>query len=188
MGEDDLIPVTIYRDKIPIYSVLAKFVMDDSTGYILLNRFSATTSEEVISAVTELKAQGMQRLVIDLRNNSGGYMDEVIKMVDFILPGGEKILSTKGRLKNANEEMFSKHKAAYYNQPVIAMINRGSASASEIFAGALQDLDRGIVVGGNKFLERDWSRDNTPSVMVQPFVLPLHATIPPSGRFDSERI
>ncbi|NQV16132.1 S41 family peptidase [bacterium] len=151
LGESDLIPVTIYRDKIPIYSVLAKFVMDDGTGYILLNRFSSTTSEEVISAITELQAQGMKRLILDLRNNSGGYMDEVIKILDFILPGGEKILSTKGRLKNANEEMFSKPKATFYQQPVIAMINRGSASASEIFAGALQDLDRGLVVGETSF-------------------------------------
>ncbi|MCF7823281.1 MAG: S41 family peptidase [Candidatus Marinimicrobia bacterium] len=151
LGEDELIPVTIFRDKIPIYSVLAKFVMDDSTGYILLNRFASTTSDEFFTAIRELQAQGMQRLIIDLRNNSGGYMDEVIKMVDFVLPGGEKILSTKGRLKNANEEMFSKHKATYYNQPIIAMINRGSASASEIFAGAIQDLDRGIVVGETSF-------------------------------------
>jgi len=151
LGEDELIPVTIIRDKIPIYSVLAKFVMDDSTGYILLNRFSSTTSQEVIAAITELQQQGMKRLLIDLRNNSGGYMDEVIKIVDHILPGGEKILSTKGRLKNANEEMYSKHKATYYKQPIIAMLNRGSASASEIFAGALQDLDRGIVVGETSF-------------------------------------
>jgi carboxyl-terminal processing protease len=151
IGESELIPVTIYRDKIPIYSVLAKFVMDDSTGYILLNRFSSTTSEEVITAISELQAQGMQRLILDLRNNSGGYMDEVIKMVDYILPGGEKILSTKGRLKNANEEMYSKHKATFYQQPIIALINRGSASASEIFAGAIQDLDRGIVAGETSF-------------------------------------
>jgi len=151
LGEDELLPVTIIRDKIPIYSVIAKFVMDDGTGYILLNRFSSTTSEEVITAMTELQAQGMDKLIIDLRNNSGGYMDEVIKIVDHILPGGEKILSTKGRLKNANEEMFSKNKATFYKQPIIAMINRGSASASEIFAGALQDLDRGIVVGETSF-------------------------------------
>ncbi len=151
LGESELIPVTIVRDKIPIYSVLAKFVMEDGTGYILLNRFSSTTSEEVITAITELQAQGMTRLMIDLRNNSGGYMDEVIKIVDYILPGGEKILSTKGRLKNANEEMYSKHKAIYYKQPIIVLINRGSASASEILAGALQDLDRGIVVGETSF-------------------------------------
>ena len=151
LGESELIPVTIFRDKIPIYSVLAKFVMDDGTGYILLNRFSSTTSSEVITAIAELQEQGMERLIVDLRNNSGGYMDEVVKMVDYILPGGEKILSTKGRLKNANEEMYSKNKATFYNQPIIALINRGSASASEIFAGALQDLDRGIVVGETSF-------------------------------------
>ncbi len=151
LGETELIPVTIFRDKIPIYSVLAKFVMDDGTGYILLNRFAATTSNEVIAAIGELQAQGMERLIIDLRNNSGGYMDEVVKIVDHILPGGEKILSTKGRLKNANEEMYSKHKATFYKQPVIAIINKGSASASEILAGALQDLDRGVVVGETSF-------------------------------------
>ncbi len=151
LGETELIPVTIYRDEIPIYSVLAKFVMEDGTGYILLNRFSSTTSSEVITAISELQAQGMEQLIIDLRNNSGGYMDEVIKIVDYLLPGGEKILSTKGRLKNANEEMYSKHKPTFYKQPIIAMINRGSASASEILAGALQDLDRGIVVGETSF-------------------------------------
>ncbi|MEA3287796.1 MAG: S41 family peptidase [Candidatus Marinimicrobia bacterium] len=151
LGESELIPVTIIRDKIPIYSVLAKFVMEDGTGYILLNRFSSTTSEEMITAITELQGQGMTRLMIDLRNNSGGYMDEVIKIVDHILPGGEKILSTKGRLKNANEEMYSKHKPTFYKQPIIALINRGSASASEILAGALQDLDRGLVVGETSF-------------------------------------
>ncbi len=151
LGENDLIPVTIYRDKIPIYSVLAKFVMEDGTGYILLNRFSSTTSKEVITAITELQTQGMERLIIDLRNNSGGYMDEVVKMVDYILPGGEKILSTKGRLKNANEEMYSKHKPTFFRLPIITIINRGSASASEIFAGALQDLDRGIVAGETSF-------------------------------------
>ena len=151
IGETELIPITIIRDKIPIYSVLAKFVMEDGTGYILLNRFSSTTSEEMITAINELDTQGMQRLIIDLRNNSGGYMDEVVKIVDFILPGGEKILSTKGRLKNANEEMYSKKKAAFFNKPLIVMINRGSASASEILAGAVQDLDRGIVVGETSF-------------------------------------
>jgi len=151
LGEDDLIPVTITRDKIPIYSVLAKFVMEDGTGYILLNRFSSTTSNEVISAMQELLSQDMQRLIIDLRNNSGGYMDEVVKIVDYILPGGEKILSTKGRLKNANEEMYSKAKPVFFDKPIIVMINRASASASEILAGAVQDLDRGIVVGETSF-------------------------------------
>lgn len=150
-GYDELIPVTIIRDKIPIYSVLAKFVMSDGTGYILLNRFSATTSDEFLSALDELQSQGMQRLIIDLRHNSGGYMDEVLKIVDAFLPAGEMMLSTKGRLKNANEEFISSNKGDYYRLPVIVMINRGSASASEILSGAIQDLDRGLVVGETSF-------------------------------------
>ncbi len=150
-GAEELIPVTIIRDKIPIYSVLASFVLDDGTGYILLNRFSATTGDEFLQALTDLQNQGMTRLVVDLRNNSGGYMDEVIKIVDDIVPGGEKIVSTKGRLRNANEEVFSKPKSRYFDLPLVIMINRGSASASEIFAGAVQDLDRGLVVGETSF-------------------------------------
>ncbi len=148
---NELIPVTIIRDEIPIYSVLAKFVMPDGTGYILINRFSATTSDEFSSAVNELQAQDMQRLIIDLRNNSGGYMDEVVKMVDSMVPGGEIIVSTKGRLKNANEEILSKNKAKFFDMPILVVINRGSASASEILAGAVQDLDRGLVVGETSF-------------------------------------
>ena len=88
LGVDELIPVTIIRDEIPIYSVLAKFVMADGTGYILINRFSATTSDEFLSAAEGTQVRGMAQLVIDLRNNSGGYMDEVVKMVDEMLPGG----------------------------------------------------------------------------------------------------
>lgn len=150
-GVDELIPVTIIRDEIPIYSVLAKFVMPDGTGYILINRFSATTSDEFATAIKELQAKGMKQLVIDLRNNSGGYMDEVVKMVDEMLPGGEVIVSTKGRLKNANEEIRSRGKSSYFDMPVVVVINRGSASASEILAGAMQDLDRGLVVGETSF-------------------------------------
>ncbi len=150
-GVSKLIPVTIIRDKIPIYSVLAHFVMDDGTGYILLNRFSATTAKEFFESISTLKKQGMKRLLIDLRNNSGGYLDQVVKLVDAFLPGGEVIVSTAGRIKNANEVFYSHKKKDYYHFPVIVMINRGSASASEILAGAMQDLDRGLIVGETSF-------------------------------------
>ena len=150
-GHKELLKVTIIRDKIPIYSVIAKFMLDEKTGYILLNRFSATTSNEIFTAIDELLAQNMSQLIIDLRNNSGGYLDEVIKVVDSFLPGGEVIVSTKGRLKNANEIVYSRNKKHYYDFPVTMMINRGSASASEILSGALQDLDRGLVVGETSF-------------------------------------
>lgn len=151
-GVEEPLEVTIIRDKIPIYSVLASFLMDDdSTGYILMNRFSATTSDEFISAVESLKREGMQRLLIDIRYNSGGYLDEVVKIIDDFLPGGEKIVYTRGRLKNANEDYYSTGKADFEKIPVMIMINRASASASEILSGSLQDLDRALVVGETSF-------------------------------------
>ena len=151
-GLDELLEITIIRDKIPIYSVLAKFLMDDdSTGYLLMNRFSATTSNEFITAVEELKTQGMKQLLVDIRYNSGGYLDEVVKIIDDFLPGGEKIVYTRGRLKNANEDYFSTGKAEFEKLPVMIMINRASASASEILSGSLQDLDRALIVGETSF-------------------------------------
>lgn len=151
-GLNEPLEVTIIRDKIPIYSVLAKFIMDDdSTGYLLMNRFSATTSNEFITAVEELKQQGMKQLLVDIRYNSGGYLDEVVKIIDDFLPGGEKIVYTRGRLKNANEDYFSTGKAEFEKVPVMIMINRASASASEILSGSLQDLDRALIVGETSF-------------------------------------
>ena len=129
-GVSDPLDVTIVRDKIPIYSVLAKFIMDDdSTGYVLMNRFSATTSQEFISALEDLKKQGMKQLLVDIRYNSGGYLDEVVKIIDDFLPGGDKIVYTRGRLKNANEDYYSTSKAEFEQVPVMIMINRASASA-----------------------------------------------------------
>ncbi len=150
-GAEEPLDVTIIRDKIPIYSVLAKFLMDDSTGYILMNRFSATTAKEFTDAVEELKQHGMKQLLVDIRYNSGGYLDEVVKIIDSFLPGGEKIVYTRGRLKNANEDYFSTDKSEFEKVPVMIMINRASASASEILSGSLQDLDRALITGETSF-------------------------------------
>ena len=151
MGVPEPFDLTITRDKIPIYSVLAAFKFDQKTGYILLSRFARTTSIEMDKALQKLKSQGMKQLILDLRNNSGGYLDQAVAVVDKFFDGGKKIVSTKGRIDEANEDFITTHKSDYSKLPLIILINNGSASASEIVAGAIQDWDRGLVVGETSF-------------------------------------
>lgn len=143
--------VTIIRDEIPIYSVSAYFMIDDSTGYIYLNRFSQTTTKEIEEALCKLKDAGMKQLIFDLRNNSGGYLDQAVRVADKFIAGKQKIVYTKGRIRNANEEFYSGKDESHPRFPLVILINRGSASASEIVAGAVQDLDRGVIVGETSF-------------------------------------
>jgi len=143
--------VKIVRDEIPLYSVSASFMLDDSTGYIFVNRFSETTSTEVEQALQKLNREGMQRLIFDLRGNSGGYLEQAVEIADKFISGRQKIVYTKGRISNSNEDFFSKKTEPFEKIPLIVLINRGSASASEIVAGAVQDLDRGIIVGETSF-------------------------------------
>ncbi len=143
--------VTIIRDEIPIYSVSAAFMLDDSTGYIYLNRFSETTTQEMEDALRKLQAQQMQRLILDLRNNSGGLLQQAVKVADIFIQGKQQLVYTKGRHPSVNEEFYSGKNDAYQPFPLVIMINRGSASASEIVSGAVQDLDRGIIIGETSF-------------------------------------
>ncbi len=149
-GMDDF-DVTIIRDEIPLYSVSAAFLIDDSTGYIFVNRFSGTTAEEVSVALKRLSDEGMRRLILDLRNNSGGLMDQAIDIADMFIDGRQKIVYTKGRIRGSNEEFYSGRIDGYGDIPLVILISRGSASASEIVAGAVQDLDRGLIVGETSF-------------------------------------
>jgi len=149
-GMDDF-DVTIIRDEIPLYSVSAAFLIDDSTGYIFVNRFSGTTAEEVSAALKRLSDEGMRRLILDLRSNSGGLMDQAIDIADMFIDGRQKIVYTKGRIRGSNEEFYSGKIDGYGDIPLVILINRGSASASEIVAGAVQDLDRGLIVGETSF-------------------------------------
>ncbi len=149
-GVDDF-PVTLTRAKIPIHSVLASFMMTDEIGYIKINRFARTTYEEIVSSLDELEQNGMKELMIDLRNNGGGMMDQAIKIVDMFINSNDTILFTKGRIKNANDVYYARKNNSDKKYPVVVLINRGSASASEIVSGAFQDLDRGIVVGETSF-------------------------------------
>lgn len=169
-GNEDPFDLDITRDDIPIYSVLAHFILDESTGYILVNRFSQTTSEEFKSAMADLKTSGMKNLIIDLRFNSGGYLTEAVDMLDNFLDKDEEIVYTKGRIGNSNEMYRATGKGEYKNVPVVVLINRGSASASEIVSGAIQDLDRGIIVGESSFgkglVQRQWGLKDGSAIRV----------------------
>jgi carboxyl-terminal processing protease len=159
-GLEKPIAFTIVRDDIPIYSVLAAIMLDEKTGYILINRFSSTTGDEVEAALKELESEGMTRLLIDLRNNSGGYLEQAVEVVDKFIAIEDTLVFTMGRGARM-EQVHLAHKAGAHPQyPIIVLINRGSASASEIVAGALQDLDRGLIVGETSFgkglVQRQW--------------------------------
>ncbi len=150
-GEKKPFDVTIIRDKIPIYSVRASVMLDDSTGYIWLTRFSSTSVDEVRSALENLRAQNMQRLVFDLRNNSGGYLDQAAAIANLFIASADTLVFTKGKRKDVEQAFVGNPRIGEDDFPVIVLVNRGSASASEIVAGAVQDLDRGIIVGETTF-------------------------------------
>ncbi len=147
----DNFEVTLIRDEIPLYSVSASFMLDDKIGYIFVNRFSSTTYEEVSDAIGKLEKQGMEKLLLDLRGNSGGILGQAVKIADLFIDGKKTIVSTKGRIPSANSVYYSGKIDAKKKYPLVVMINRGSASASEIVSGAIQDLDRGIVIGETSF-------------------------------------
>jgi carboxyl-terminal processing protease len=150
-GQAEPFDVVITRDQIPIYSVISSFMLDDQeTGYVYLNRFSKTTSDELEKALVDLEAKGMKNLVLDLRMNSGGFLEQAFEVTDKFLPAGYKIVYTKGRASE-EEAYYSTSAGTHKLYPLIVMIDHGSASASEIVAGAIQDLDRGLVVGETSF-------------------------------------
>lgn len=145
------ITFTIVRDKIPQFSVDASYMIDQQIGYIKINRFSQTTYEEMTEAIAKLKKEGMKKLVLDLQGNGGGYMDQAISVADEFLPAGEKIVFTKGQVTKYNENDVATNKGDFEKGDLIVLVNEGSASASEIVSGALQDNDRALVVGRRSF-------------------------------------
>jgi len=138
---------TITREEIPLYSINSAYMVDASTGYIKIDRFAMTTYEEFMEKLKKLKGEGMQRLVLDLRNNPGGVMQSAIQIADEMLGRGMMIVETKGRDASVDRQYRATSGDAFEEQPVIVLINRASASASEILAGALQDHDRALLVG-----------------------------------------
>ncbi len=150
-GQDDLIKFNIIRDKIPQFSVDVSYMVDKEKGYIKISRFSATTFQEFEEAMKKLEKKGMRKLVLDLQGNPGGYMSQAIAIADEFLKNNNKIVYTKGKESRYNSEANAENKGGFEKGDLVVLINEGSASASEIVSGALQDNDRALVVGRRSF-------------------------------------
>ena len=146
-GYDQLIEVEVVRDEIIIPSVPASFMISGDTGYIQLRDFSETTDRELGAALKDLTGKGMKRLLLDIRENPGGPLDQAIKVSNRFLKRGDLIVYTRGRIPNSDQDYRAVENSDYTNLPLVMMANRRSASASEIVTGALQDHDRGLVIG-----------------------------------------
>ena len=145
-----LIDFTITRDVIPTYSVDIAYMVNDSIGYLKLSKFASTTYEEFMAAMNKLLAAGMKRLILDLRGNSGGYLNAAVEICDEFLDDKKLIVYTEGNSRPNNYAYASK-KGIFEEQPLTVLIDEGSASASEIVAGAIQDNDRGTIIGRRSF-------------------------------------
>lgn len=150
-GEPDPLHYSIERAKIPIESIPYSFMIRPGVGYVRPIRFAQTTGEELEESIGKLKAQGMKSLMIDLRSNSGGLLSQAVDVLDQLVPKDKLLVYTRGRTPSANSDYRSTGRFKYADMPVVVLIDHGSASASEIVAGAVQDLDRGVVAGTNSF-------------------------------------
>lgn len=149
-GISDLVPITITRDKIPIKSIDAVYMINPQTGFVRINTFSQNTHKEMMQALERLSKQGMKNLIIDLRGNSGGYLGQPILMANEFLPEGSLIVYTEDRNATQLKE-FSDGRGKYLDLQLVVLMDEHSASSSEIFAGALQDNDRATIIGRRSF-------------------------------------
>ena len=151
-GVDNVIKFTMIREDIKVKDVAYSGMLNDRIGYILLTRFSKNAAPGMKKAIDQLKEQKAEAIILDLRNNPGGLLQSSIEILDMFLPKGEKLLSTKGRTKGSNRTFFAKKDPVIPSDIKVAiLINEGSASASEIVSGAIQDLDRGVIIGRRSF-------------------------------------
>ena len=150
-GADSLVSFTVDRDQVNIPTVRASFMLPNNVGYVRMQDFSETTNDELTAALTKLRGQGMQKLMLDLRDNPGGPLDQAIAVSNQFLPRGDMIVYTRGRAPNADQDFHAEENGAYQKIPLVVLVNRQSASASEIVSGSIQDHDRGLVVGETTF-------------------------------------
>jgi carboxyl-terminal processing protease len=149
-GEKEILDFTIVRDKIPIFSLDAAYMLDKETGYVKLNKFAATTTKEFMNAVDSLRRKNMKNLILDLRGNGGGYMTAATDIADRFFSDKRLLVYLNGR-KTPRQDYTSTGTGALANARIAVLTDEGSASASEILAGALQDWDRGVIVGRRTF-------------------------------------
>lgn len=150
-GYESLIELTVERDEVNIPTIQGAFMVDDTTGYIRLRDFSETTDRDLGAALDQLRGKGMTRLLLDLRDNPGGPLDQAIKVSDRFLPRGDMVVYTRGRTRNSDQDYRAQQDASLEGLPVVVLVNRNSASAAEIVSGALQDHDRALIVGERTF-------------------------------------
>ena len=149
-GETKLREITVTRGEIPMHSVNATYMLDDETGYVRIKNFGENTYPELLIALAQLAQSGFQQLVIDLRGNTGGYLGSAVQIANEFLPKGRLIVYTEGR-HAPREDFRSDGRGSYKQMPLVVLIDEGSASASEILAGAIQDNDRGTIIGRRSF-------------------------------------
>src|SRR5688500_15201406 len=181
VGMKEPIPLTIVRAAIPTNSISNVLMIRPGIGYIRVKDFTSTTVRELDEAIEKLEGQGMQKLVLDLRGNPGGLLDAAVGVSDHFLSKGQMIVYTKGRTPDSAQEYTAPGKHEKFDLPVVVLVNRGSASASEIVAGAIQDHDRGLVV-----CETCWGKGLVQSVYTLRYGAGLALTTPkyytPAGR------
>ena len=149
-GETELRQITVTRGEIPMKSVTAAYMLDETTGYVKIKNFGENTYNELLVALAQLAINGFQQLTIDLRGNTGGYLQSAVQIANEFLPRNKLIVYTEGR-RSPREEYRSDGRGSYRQMPLVILIDEGSASASEILAGAIQDNDRGTVIGRRSF-------------------------------------
>ncbi len=149
-GEKKLRTIVVTRGEIPSKSVTAAYMLNDSTGYIRIRKFAENTYAELLIALAQLSQQGLENLTIDLRGNTGGYMEPAVQMANEFMPKGRLITYMEGR-KSPRKEFRSDGRGSYQHIPLVILIDEGSASSSEIFSGAIQDNDRGTIIGRRSF-------------------------------------
>jgi carboxyl-terminal processing protease len=149
-GVKDILDFTIIRDKIPIYSVIASYMLDKETGYVKLDKFAATTENEFSNAVDSLKKHNMKNIILDLRGNGGGYMLAATELAEKFFMDQKLLVYLEGR-KTPRQDFKSKGTGSLASSRIVVLTDEGSASASEIFAGAIQDWDRGVIMGRRTF-------------------------------------
>ena len=149
-GVAEVIHFGITRDEIPIYSVDASYMVDAKTGYVRISRFAESTAEEFVEAFNKLKKQGLKQLILDVSDNGGGYLNTAIELTNMFLQAGELVVYTEGN-RSPRQDAFANGKGGFKEGKLVVIVNQNSASASEILSGAIQDWDRGVIVGRRTF-------------------------------------